>query len=48
MTQGLRPLPHPGDLVKKRNIPGIAADFRSPSVFNHHPSYRFILVIVHT
>ena len=29
----------------QRNIPGIAADVRLPSVFNHHPSYRFTLVI---
>ena len=32
----------------QRNIPGIAADVRFLSVFNPHPSYRFILVIVHT
>ena len=48
MSQGLRPLLDPGDLVNKRNISGIAADVRLPSVFNHHPSYRFILVIINT
>ena len=31
-----------------RNIPGIAADVCFPSVFNHHPSYRFISVMGHT